>query len=198
MFRRRDEEGWDSFENRTWDDELSDGSPVRRLLPLLLGLIILAAIIAGAYFLVQRTAFFDSPQRAGAQWLEVFIEGDTQRLLDLTCADQIEVANARAGVKATQALIEIVPIIEMLDLASVLPGINLDINRWIEDVDFDLSNLNYNAPENPVGQAMLIINGQLRVRPIGDVWFGVPIAERWRMVEESNTWKWCGREPQTP
>lgn len=197
MFRRRDDD-LDNFDGRGWDEEFTEGgSPARRILPLLIGLIVLAAVAAVGYFLLQRGAMFDTPQRAAAQWLDVFIAGDTERLLDLTCNDQLEVANARAGVMTAQALIEVVPIVELLDLTEILPVVP-DISQLLEGVEFDLSNLSYSAPENPVGQTMLTVVGQLRVKPFGDAWFGVPVDERWRMVEEGGAWKWCGREPQSP
>lgn len=199
MNLRRDFQTYNNYPsgNNPWEiEEIDGGSPWRKILVVLLVVLVLAGAAAAAWFLL-RDRLFDSPERAAEEWTEVFIEGDTERLLDLTCNDQIWIANARAAADSVPALLEVVPIVDMLDLASMLPGVNFD--ALLDDIEFDLSNLDYSAPEDATGRTIVAVTGQLRLKLFGDAWFGVPFDERWNMVEESGNWRWCGREtPPAP
>jgi hypothetical protein len=179
MFRRkRDEEEFSDFSNMPWDADLSPrDSRGQKVLLWLVGLVVLGATAAGVYWLL-RGSLFDSPARAAEQWLNALVQGDADRMLDLTCGKYVQTAS-------------VVGLPELIGGGAVE---ELGVADWLRDIEFDLGNLNYDAADDPAGTSVTV-SGALRVRAFGDFWLPVPLNQRWRMVEEDNTWKWCGFAP---
>lgn len=177
----------------SWDDDFAGSSRARPIAAVLVVLLLVVAVGVGAWLLL-RDRLFDSPEHAAREWTRAFIEGDTERLLDRTCNDQVWIANARAAAQTVPELLTVVPLFEILDLASVLPGVDLDLESMLDKINFDLSKLIYTVPNDAVGRTVLAVDGQLRINPIGDIWFGIPIEQRWITLEENGSWRWCGLE----
>lgn len=168
------------LDNMSWDaDFASHDSRRQKIFLIVVGLVIIGAIMTGVYYLLSGT-LFDSPERAAERWLNALAKGDTDRMLELTCNDQLQTAS-------------------ILSLPEMVGGDalqELGLSEWLKNIDFDMGNLRYTGSEVSAGESEVMVRGILRIRAINDFWLPIPLNQRWRMIEEDNAWKWCGYLPQ--
>jgi len=167
------------LDNMSWDDDFaSRDSRGRKALLALVGLIIIGAVALGAFYLLRGT-LLDSPARAAEGWLKAVAKGDTDRALDLTCSEQLQIA----------------PVLSLTDMIGGDAAKDLGLSEWLKNIKVDLKSLKYAATDGSTGESQVTVKGVVRVKAFGDFWLPVPVNQRWRMVEEDNTWKWCGLAP---
>lgn len=186
MFRRkRDEDGFGDFNNMPWDNSTSwdddlmpRDSRGQKLLLLIVALVVLGGVIVGGYF-VLRGGLFDSPERAAKQWLTAVAKGDTGRVVDLTCSNYSQSA----------------PLFGVTELMGGGFLQDLGLDDLLKNIEIDLKNLRYSTEDKSTDMAVVRASGLVRVKAIGNFWVPVPLNERWQMVKENKSWKWCGRTP---
>lgn len=196
MRKRDDPSSYNDWSNEImpWDARPSSGAGVRKLLVALVGLLLVAGVVAGAYFLLADK-LFDSPERAARVWVQALMEGDMNRLNDRTCNDQSWIVNARTSSDSLAGMLAVEPMIESLGASDLLSGLNQSVSGFLDNIDYDLSELIFDAPKDASGRAVVNVSGKLRVKVIGNAWFSIPFNDRWVTIEEGGNWRWCGREP---
>lgn len=183
MSRRPPTANWDDNwnNNRGWD--LPDpgwgggngwGAPARRAFPWRLVLIVL--LVGGAAVVGLRVlgGALEGPAGAARRYLQAAVAYDGNELARRTCAAQ------------QQALMEAGLVITALNMIA-----NYYVDMGLEDVDFDLSDLEFTVVSRTGDRAVVRISGELRTSIL---LLSVPgrVDDTWLMVREDGRWKYCG------
>ena len=183
MSQRRPTASWDD----NWNDNRGNpppdagwgggdgwGAPARRAFPWRVVLIVLLAgggVVVGLRLLGGA---LEGPEAAARRYLQAAVAYDGNELARRTCAAQ------------QQALMEAGLVITALDLIA-----NYYVDVGLEDIDFDLRDLEFTEISRSGDQAVVRVSGELRTSLL---FLSVPgqVDDTWLMVREDGRWKYCG------
>ncbi len=127
----------------------------------------------------QETAESGGPVQGAQEWIDALVNQDGNRMLKHTCLAQ------REGVQETS----------MWFSAFAVLG-QLFTNRSVQ-IEGDVSDLKFETVSQSGDQAQVRVYGELRMAVLGAA-EAQQVDERWLMVWESETWRWCGPIIETP
>jgi len=133
--------------------------------------IILAVLLIALSLLLVSCA--DTPEGAARAWLNAMMKLDGNKILDLTCAAQVENVQ-QTGLWASA-----------FSLVPQLFGLNIQSKS-------DISGLNFVSTSLNGDNATVHVYGDMRVAILAFAQ-AYPVDESWKMARESGKWKWCGQ-----
>lgn len=131
---------------------------------------ILAVLLVALSFLLVSCA--DTPEGAARAWLNAMMKLDGNKILDLTCATQVENVQQSGLWESAFALVP------------QLFGLNVQSKSDISGLNFVTTSLNGD-------NATVHVYGNMRVAVLAYAQ-AYPVDELWQMAMESGKWKWCG------
>ena len=184
MARRPPAASWDDGWNdshRGWDPPDAGwgggdgwGAPARRAFPW--RVIVIVLLVAGGAVVGLRLlgGALEGPAAAARRYLQAAVAYDGNELARRTCAAQ------------QQALMEAGLMITALDMLA-----NYYVDGGLEDIDFDLRDLEFTVVSRTGDQAVVRVSGELRTSLL---FLSVPgqVDDSWLMVREDGRWKYCG------
>ena len=179
MPQRRPAASWDDNwnDNRGWESpDAGWGAPARRAFPWRVILIVL--LVGGGAVIGVRllSGALEGPTAAARRYMQAAVTYDGNELARRTCAAQ------------QQALMEAGLVITALDLIA-----NYYVDLGLEDIDFDLRDLEFTAISRAGDRAVVRVSGELRTSLL---LLSVPgqVEDTWLMVREDGRWKNCGSQ----
>lgn len=118
------------------------------------------------------------PEQAAQEWIDAIVNQDGNRMLKYTCLAQREdVQQASMWFSAFAVLGQ------------------LFTNRSVQ-IEGDISDLKFETVNQNGDQAEVRVYGELRVAVLGSAQ-AQQVDERWQMIYENDTWRWCGSSSGT-
>jgi hypothetical protein len=114
----------------------------------------------------------DKASKNAKQWYRAVNNLDGLRADELTCSTR------RSEVRSWMAI------------GSAFLGLGQSVAGDLE-IDVDISGVSFQTIENYDGQAIVAVHGEYR-GAVGGIVSTDVIDERWLMIVEDGTWKWCG------
>lgn len=178
--------GWDdSWDNPGgWDSSGAGwGMPApRRVFPwkVIVAVVLVVTVVVVGVRLVASAA--EGPAVAARRYLQAAVSMDGNDLARRTCDAQQEALMGTGLVLTALSMIA-----------------NYYVGFGLEDVQVDLSDVNYTTVSQAADRAEVRVSGEMR-SSILLLSLPVPIDEQWLMVREDGRWKWCGyaRPPAVP
>ncbi len=168
-----DNQGWNP-PDAGWGGGNGWGAPARRAFPWRVILIML--LVGGGAVVGLRLVggALEGPVGAARRYMQAAVAYDGNELARRTCAAQ------------QQALMEAGLVITALDLIA-----NYYVDVGLEDIDFDLRDLEFTEISRSGDQAVVRVSGELRTSLL---FLSVPgqVDDTWLMVREDGRWKYCG------
>lgn len=185
MTRRPPAANWDDSwnDNRGWDPPPPDsgwggggdwGGPVRRAFPWRVVLIAVLVVGGGVVGLRLVGGVLEGPAAAARRYLLAAVTFDANEMSRRTCAAQ------------QQALMEAGLVVTALDMVA-----NYYVGVGLEDVSYDISDLEFTVGSRAGDRAVVHIQGEMRTALLF-ISVPVPVDDTWLMVRESGRWKYCG------
>ncbi len=120
----------------------------------------------------------DTPEQGAREWIDAIVNQDGNRVLKHTCLAQREnVQEASMWFSAFAVLGQ------------------LFTNRSVQ-IEGDVSDLKFETTSRDGDRAEVRVYGELRVAVLGAAQ-AQQVDERWQMVRENDTWRWCGSSADT-
>jgi hypothetical protein len=129
-------------------------------------------VFSFVFLAILLTGCGDTPEGAAREWFNAQLNLDGTKILERTCAAQVQNVQQAGLVTSAFALLP------------QLFGLDMNSKGDVSDIKFSTTSLNGD-------NATVHVSGKIRVAVLAFA-TDYPIDQIWNMAKEDNKWKWCG------